>query len=263
MTGTAALNGPIWGARAREWADYQEAGAAPLYEAVLGHLDVGSETALLDVGCGAGMVCALAGERGATVAGLDAAEGLLAIARERSPGGDFRLGELEQLPWEDGSFDAVTGFNSFQFASDPVNALREARRVARPEGGRVSIAVWGDPADCEAVAALKAVGDLLPAPPPGTPGPYALSDPQTLEAIVVQAGLEPEEIHDVPCPWVYPDLDAAVRGLGASGPAVRAEQEVGREAVEQALARSLQPHLDVATGIVSLENVFRFLIARR
>jgi len=49
---------------------------------------------------------------------------------------------MEDLPWEDDTFDLVTGFNSFFFATDMIAALREAGRVARP-GAPVVIQVWG------------------------------------------------------------------------------------------------------------------------
>ncbi len=43
----------------------------------------------------------------------------------------FRVGDIEALPWDDDSFELVTGFSAFQFADDKVRALQEARRVAR------------------------------------------------------------------------------------------------------------------------------------
>src|SRR5205814_1806979 len=122
----------------------------------------------------------LATKRGAKVTGLDAAAPLVEIARTRVPEGDFRVGELEQLPYADGSFDLVTGFNSFQYAAEPVNALQEARRVVRGDG-RVVIAVWGKPEQCELADYLAALGALLPPPPPGAPGPWALSEDGALE----------------------------------------------------------------------------------
>ena len=82
------------------------------------------------------MAASIAAARGAAVSGFDAAEAMLAIARERVPAGDFRVADLEAMPFSDASFDVVTGFNAFQFAGDPVRALSEARRVARP-GDRV------------------------------------------------------------------------------------------------------------------------------
>jgi ubiquinone/menaquinone biosynthesis C-methylase UbiE len=80
-------------------------------------------------------------ERGARVSGLDASEALIAIARDRVPNGDFRIGELERLPFSDSSFDLATGFNSFQYAANPVAALTEARRVAK-HGSKVVVVTW-------------------------------------------------------------------------------------------------------------------------
>ena len=74
---------------------------------------------------------ALALARGARVSGIDAAPAMIATARERAPEADLRVGRDDALPFEDGAFDVVTGFNSLQFADDPVLALREWMRVGR------------------------------------------------------------------------------------------------------------------------------------
>jgi SAM-dependent methyltransferase len=73
--------------------------------------------------------------RGAKVSDTDAAEALLEIARRRTPEGDFRCGDMEELPFAAQSFEAVTGFNSLQYAGNPAVALREARRVSRLRQG--------------------------------------------------------------------------------------------------------------------------------
>src|SRR5260221_4599874 len=151
LSPAAATNGQLWGGKARAWAELQEPISRPLYLAALERARVTSGTAYLDVGCGAGTAASVAAERGAKVSGLDAAEALLAIARERTPAGDFRLGELEALPFPAASFEVITGFNSFQFAVRPIAALEEARRVARP-GARIVIATWGRPEDTQAPA---------------------------------------------------------------------------------------------------------------
>jgi ubiquinone/menaquinone biosynthesis C-methylase UbiE len=181
--GTAAMQAALWGARACDWAEVQEGVVLPLYEAVLNKTGIGAGTAVLDIGCGAGMFCELAARRGARVTGIDATAALIAIARERIPHGDFRVGEMEALPYAHSAFDVVTGFNSFQYAASPVNALREAGRVART-GAPVVIAVWGTPEDTEAAASLAALGSLMPPPPPGAPGPFALSQDGALEVLV-------------------------------------------------------------------------------
>ena len=171
---TSEANGRLWGARARDWAEVQEGQCAAAYHAVLDHARVGSGTNHLDVGCGAGMAAQLSGARGAKVAGIDAAKHLLDIAHERVPSGDFRQCDLETLPFDDNTFDLVTGFNSFQYAGDPTQALREAGRVAKP-GGMIVIMTWGEPAGMEAAALVAALKQLLSAPPPGALGPYDVS----------------------------------------------------------------------------------------
>ena len=65
-------------------------------------------------------------DRGGLAHGVDASVALIALARTRVPDADVRVGEMEDLPWENETFDLVTGFNSFFFADDMVAALREA-----------------------------------------------------------------------------------------------------------------------------------------
>jgi SAM-dependent methyltransferase len=258
--GTANLQSQLWGARAREWAELQEGTVAPLYKAVLHKTTIGVGTTLLDIGCGAGMFCQMATQRGAQVTGLDATPELLAIARERVPQGAFRIGELEALPYADNTFDVVTGFNAFQFAADPANALGEAKRVAR-SGVPVVIAIWGKEEDCEAAGYFVALGALLPPAPLSTAGPWALSQPGALEALVSQAGLTPTAAEEVDCPWVYPDEATALRALLSAGPAVRAIQQAGESAVRAAVAKAIAP-LRTASGGYELRNKFRYLICR-
>jgi ubiquinone/menaquinone biosynthesis C-methylase UbiE len=132
--GTAQIQGELWGESARGWSELQEIAFRTLYEAAFDAAKVGKGTTLLDVGCGAGLACHISQARGAKVSAPDAVASLLEIARSRCPGADIRVGEIEELPFEDRAFDVVTGFNSFQYAADPVHALAEARRVTTPRG---------------------------------------------------------------------------------------------------------------------------------
>jgi ubiquinone/menaquinone biosynthesis C-methylase UbiE len=134
----------LWGTAPRDWAQLAEPENLPLYERMLEAADVGDGTALLDVGCGSGLLCQLAAARGAQVTGIDACPELLEIARERTPGRELRDGDLAALPFAAGSFDVVTGANAFQFAPDPAEGFAEAARVLRP-GGRFVAAVFAEP----------------------------------------------------------------------------------------------------------------------
>jgi SAM-dependent methyltransferase len=177
----------------------------------------------------------------------------------RVPQGDFRNGDMEALPFADHQFDVVTGFNSFQYAADPVNALREARRVARP-GSPVVVAVWGKREDIQAASVIAAFASLLPPPPPNTPGPFALSQEGALEALVTQAGLTPKKVAEVDCLWSYADKETALRGFLSAGPAVRIIQIAGEPAVKEAAAKALVP-FKTANGGYELRNRFLYLIA--
>jgi SAM-dependent methyltransferase len=190
----------LWGARVKDWTEVQEPTARPLFDAILEATGTGRGTALLDVGCGAGLMCQLAAARGATVSGFDAAEPMITMARSRVPSGDFRIGDMESLPFADNSFDVVTGVNSFQYAANPVRALAEACRVVKTRGS-VVIATWGRPEDCQAAAYLAALRPLMPPAPPGAPGPFALSNRAALEAVVREGGLQPAGFHEVFAPY--------------------------------------------------------------
>lgn len=258
--GSAPLQGELWSVRAGDYAEIQEPLFLPLYEDVLRRPELGGAGAHLDVGCGPGLAAQTLARRIGRIAGVDASAPFIEIARARLPSGDFRVAEMEALPHADAAFDVVTGFNAFQYATSPVNALREARRVAK-RGGIVVIAVWGPPESCDAAGHLKALGPLMPAPPAGAPGPFALSDEGKLKALATDAGLSPLAIVDVQCPWIYPDLETALRGMLSAGPVERAIRASGFERVRDAVIEAIDRYR-TASGGVHMENTFRYLIAR-
>ena len=258
---TGAAQGDLWSERAEDWAELQEPCMRPLHEAGLDALGVDERTTLLDAGCGAGLALSIAAARGASVAGLDAAASLIAIARRRVPAARVVQGDLEELPFADGSFDAVTGFNSFQYAGNPEAALREAFRVLRPGGGIV-VATWGPPELCELAGNLAAVGKLLPPPPPGAAGPFALSADGALAELLARAGFEPQETRDVVCRFDYPNDVDGVRAMISSGPCVRAARHAGEEATRSALLESVVPYRQ-SDGSYRIANAFRFTRALR
>jgi SAM-dependent methyltransferase len=250
--GSADVQGALWGGAPSDWAE-NESMCTPFYQALFDTIGVSAGVRLLDLGCGAGTAMALAAKAGATVSGVDASEGLLGYARQRLPQAEFRRGDLEELPYPDGSFDVVTAFNSVGFAADPVAALREAKRVTAP-GGRFGMVVWGDPERCETRVILAAIGALLPPPPQsGTPS-------RSAEELMRAAGLEPGPTGEVDTPLRYPDLATAVRIQSSSGPARMAINHAGlvptQDALAAAFAGARQPD-----GSYRHNNVFRYLVA--
>jgi len=231
-----------------------------VYEAVFDRTGMGAGVRYLDVGCGSGMAAQLAAERGAQVSGIDAAEPLLAIARSRLPTADFHQGDVEELPFGDETFDVVTGFNSFQYAGNLIVALSEARRVTK-RSGTVVIVTWGNPEGMEAASIVAALRPLLPTPPLGAPGPFALSEEATLRTFASDARLTPIEVLDVESPFEYPDEATAVRGLNSAGVAVRAIEHTSAKAVCDANAKAIAPFRR-PDGSYSIRASFRCFFAR-
>jgi SAM-dependent methyltransferase len=258
--GSSDVQGPLWGAAAEDWLD-NERFVVPVYDAVFDALELGAGTRLLDVGCGAGLALQMAAQRGASVAGIDASEGLLEIARRRLPDADLRRGDLEQLPYSDDSFDLVTSFNAVQFAADPVAALAEAKRVA-VVGGDVVIVTFGDPERCGTRHVLGAVGPLMPPAPPGAGGPFALSAPGKLEELARAAGLTPGRAGDVEASFTFANLDEALRIQMSAGPLQLAVEHSGEAATRDALKQAFEATARQDDGTYRHNNVFRYLIAR-
>lgn len=98
---------------------------------------------VLDVGCGPGALTTRLVERlGAEhVSAVDPSPPFLDALRSRLPGVDARPASAEDLPFDDGAFDAALAQLVVQFMSDPVAGLREMARVTRP-GGVVAACVW-------------------------------------------------------------------------------------------------------------------------
>jgi len=252
--GSAAVQGQLWGAEARDWAELQEQNTLPLYGAALAAGRVRRGTRLLDAGCGAGLVALLAALRGAEVAAVDAAPALLAIARERLPEADVREADLEALPYADAAFDAVLAVQSVFFAADMAAAMGELARVARP-GGRVVATGWGPADRCAYARVVGALGPLLPPPPPGASGPFALAAPGAWETLFDGAGLRVAGRGEVACPFVFDDGDAAWRAHASVGPVRRAIEVAGEAVVRAATAAVDRAHAQ-PDGTIRYENVF-------
>lgn len=258
---TGIANGKLWGHRAADWVKYQEPTIAPVFDAVLKRTGVEEGTRYLDIGCGAGLAAAKASALGAVVSGLDASPAMIDIARSRLPAATFHVGDLEELPFEDGSCDIVTSFNAVQYAGQVSQAMAESNRVLAT-GGTLAIATWGDPEGMEAADVVTTLTSLLPPPPANAAGPFALSDDATLRRFVEAGGFEPYDVFDVDSPWSYPDEAAAIAGLASSGVAAKAISLAGEEAVDRAHRSAIEPFRQRDGGI-RFHASYKVVLARR
>jgi SAM-dependent methyltransferase len=193
------------------------------------------------------------------VSGIDAAPGPLQIARRRVPRAALTQGELQNLPFGDDAFNAVSAFNSFQYAADPIAALQEAKRVTRP-GGRILALVWSPAEMCELAPHLRSLGTLMPPPPPGAPGPFTLCGRDALGEFFAAAELEVAEVRDVPCTFAYPDTETAIKALSSAGPVVRIAEHAGADAVRADITSFLSGRVR-SDGTYAINNPFRYALS--
>lgn len=97
---------------------------------------------VLDAGTGTGTGARLAAGGGRRVVGVDAAAGMLALARVSTPDVELIGADFTNLPFADAAFDVVLSVHALLFAADRVAVLKEWRRVTR-SGGRLSLSVPG------------------------------------------------------------------------------------------------------------------------
>lgn len=258
---TKDIQGELWSTAPTDWQKLLEPTFIPMYQEVLKHLKLDEQHMLLDAGCGAGLFLHMVSSAGATVHGIDAAPGLLSISKKRLPNATLLIEDLEDIPFGDETFDCVTGFNSFQYAGNFENAVTEAKRVLKKEG-KLVIGIWGKEAACEAGNVLKAVGSLLPPPPPGTPGPFALSETGKMEAVCNSVGLKIIEKQTVYCPWQFIGNNELEAAFMSTAPCVKAALKVGEKIVRETITKSAQP-FRLADEIYFMRNEFSYYITEK
>lgn len=259
--GTKQIQGKLWSIAPDYWSNYFEPFFLPMYKHALQQIQLNDEHLVLDAGCGSGMFSHMAISAGAQLIGIDAAPGLLELARQRNPSNQFLEEDLEALPFQKDNFDVVAGFNSFQYAGSFDHALSEAKRVLKT-GGKLVLGFWDKPENSEATKILKEIGALLPPPPPGTPGPFALSEDGKIESYFAQHGLRLLSRKTISCPFLYGSLADAVKSFMGTGPAAAAINNTNKKVVEETIAKAFRP-FNVVDDIYFLQNHFLLFVAEK
>ena len=225
---------------------------------------------LLDVGCGPGILPVRAAPLvapGGTVTGVDVAEGMLAVAREKASEqgvGDavsFELGDMHELRFPDGSFDAVACSYAMFFAQDVTAVGRELWRVVAP-GGRLVVATIGEQffepmwSEFRRETARRRPGLR-------TDMPWErrqVADGGVLCGLLAAGGVRIRslEVEDVPVPLSGPDdWWAIAEGTGIR----RALEEMGPEAAQA--VREENSRWMTAQGVASVTISTNFVLAEK
>lgn len=148
---------------------------------LLAHARVAPGAQLLDVGCGTGVVALTAARAGARATGLDLTPELIERARQNASlmklEVQWKVGDAEQLPFEDAAFDVVVSQFGHMFAPRPDVTVAEMRRVLKP-GGTLAFATW--PPELLTGKMFALVGKYAGPPPAGVSPPAQWGDPATI-----------------------------------------------------------------------------------
>jgi SAM-dependent methyltransferase len=239
-----------WSARAWTYGGLIGAITSRLAKSLLDAAGVREGWRVLDVATGPGYVAERAAARGARVVGVDLAEGMLELARQRVGGVELLRADAEELPFDGGSFDAVVGGFVINHVPRPQRALAEATRVL-VSGGRVAFSVWDRPERMRVIGVVKEAietagmdrGDALPA---GGPDPYRFADDREFRALLEAADLIGVAVSTLEITHRVAGPEELVAGLLGSSvrtaTLLRALGAVARRRTAVALDRLVEPY---------------------
>jgi ubiquinone/menaquinone biosynthesis C-methylase UbiE len=215
-------------------------------DALLDAAHVVQGSRVLDVGTGAGDAVGHAVERGAEATGVDVAAAMVEIAAGRNPEATFIQAAAADLPFADGSFDAVVGNNVIQHIGEPGNAARELGRVLAP-GGRIALSTWDGPERSPFFAAvLGAVANAdVPSPTEAPAGPsfFQFTDDAVFRALLEGAGFEAVAVDaivvEIPVASANELITSLAAGTVRVGAALRAADAMQRERMRESLQERL------------------------
>ena len=223
---------------------------------------------VLDVGCGFGDTAIQLAERtgpGGEVVGIDCCDAFLDFAKKDAASRgvenvSFMRGDAE-IALPPAQFDFVFARFGTMFFANPVAGLRNMRKALKP-GGRMVHIVWRNRQDNPWLSMAKdVVLEYLPQPGADAltcgPGPFSMSNPDTVTAMMTSAGYENIELTRVDSPvLVGNDVDDAIAFQLAIGPAGEVFREAGDKAeqmrgqIESALAEAIDRQKSSVDGIV-------------
>ena len=215
---------------------------------------------VLDVGCGTGQTTrdtARLATRGRAL-GVDLSSQMLDVARQRAiderlTNVSFEQADAQIHPFEPQSFDVAISRTAAMFFGDLRAAFSNVGRALVP-GGRLALTVWQPLLANEWIQQISgalSAGRELPAPPPDAPGPFSLSDPDRVRAILTSAGFADVELEGTNAAlWFGTDADDAHQFvLGLMGWMLEGLDDTGRGRAIDDLHSTMRAH-ETPEGVV-------------
>jgi len=207
----------------RRWVAFEQ-GAQPLSDRMMELAHVAPGHKVLDVATGIGEPAMTAARRAGpsgSVVAIDQAPQMLAVARERMQAAgigtvEFVEGDAEAVTLPPDSFNAVVCRWGLMFFHNPVGTLARLRNSLVP-GGRLAVAVWGEPSQVPIISLPFSVFSReLSQPPslPSGPNPFALSEPTKLEQVLRDAGFANVRCEPFPVTFAFASVDEFLGHLG-------------------------------------------------
>lgn len=267
----AAWDGDEGSEWARDWTRYDRA-VAGYQRRLMIAAAIGAGERVLDIGCGNGEASRAAAAAGGSVLGVDLSSAMLDRARALAAADGLAAVRFEQAdaqvhPFEPAAFDvAISRFGTMFFA-DAVTAFANVAGALRP-GGRLVMVAWRGPDDNEWLREIRGALDAgrgLPAPPAGTPGPFAQADADDVHAVLSAAGLCEVELEPTEEPfWIGTEVEDAFTFMSTGGLARGMLQDLddaGRRRALAALRATIAAHAG-KDGVV-FESAAWIISARR
>ncbi|HZD09911.1 MAG TPA: methyltransferase domain-containing protein [Candidatus Binatia bacterium] len=203
----AKFENETWSRCARNYVDGFGALVQEAVPALLGEVAVHAGNRVLDLGTGPGIVAAMAAERGAEVVGVDFSQPMIDEARRRHASITFRTASADDLPFDDGEFDVVTGNFMLHHCGRPQAVLEESHRVLR-DGGRIGLTVWAEPSKLEAFGLFFAAVEEHAGAAELPHGPlFGVSDFAVFHRMLQQAGFGDSSVTELNMAWRTPSLE--------------------------------------------------------
>lgn len=253
------IAGEAWSHAAHDWAYRFEPYARDAVEHVFGQLGVGPGCDLMDLACGSGYALGRAERRGATTAGIDASARLIEIAGRRAPSAQLVTGSMFELPWADGSFDAVTSFNGIWGGCQ--GAVDEAYRVLRP-GGSLAITFWGPGEALDLRDFFIVLGTTAPGVGDELKGLASIGAPGVCEGMAESAGFVVVERGATSAVIEAVDAHDLWRTLRSPGVAVPSLQHVGEVELRRQTLAAVEP-FKARDGSYRLVNELTHVVATK